>query len=349
MRLGNIGGTPLNLGFISGQRRGDDSATPRATPARNNGPGERATPAVPADPIRGRGREVAEKLLAPVLRNGPESKQTPTNGDGFISREQDMQLHILERMFGFEGIRNVVIDSARATQIHSSSLSYESSLQQSNAAIGFEDHLHYESFSQFQYEMSGSFETEDGQRFEFDFSLDHQRSVLLERQRSIEAHTDMIDPLALDLDGNGISLAPGDFAFDIDLDGALDQLAELMGADAWLALDRNGNGNIDDGSELFGPASGNGFTELALLDDNQDGLINKDDEHFADLVLFRPGETLMSIEQAGIKVLSVEAQANRFNLFAAESHELLGRISQTSAFLAEGGRGGGLHHVDLIA
>jgi len=57
----------------------------------------------------------------------------------------------------------------------------------------------------------------------------------------------------------------------------------------WLALDRNGDGVIDRGAELFGDAvagARNGFDALAQLDDDHDGVIDAHDRAFASLVLW---------------------------------------------------------------
>jgi Ca2+-binding RTX toxin-like protein len=79
------------------------------------------------------------------------------------------------------------------------------------------------------------------------------------------------DPLVLDLNNDGILLTTvenSDSFFDIDADGILEQSAWLNGDDGFLALDRNGNGRIDDISELFGSGTTSGFDELRELDTN---------------------------------------------------------------------------------
>ncbi|MEQ9566267.1 MAG: hypothetical protein RLN85_10730, partial [Pseudomonadales bacterium] len=97
-----------------------------------------------------------------------------------------------------------------------------------------------------------------------------------------------VDPLILDLDGNGIDVTSleGGKQFDIDGNGSIDQTAWISGHDALLALDRNGDGKINDGRELFGDQHGakDGFAELAKFDDNLDGLIDKQDGVFTSLV-----------------------------------------------------------------
>lgn len=97
------------------------------------------------------------------------------------------------------------------------------------------------------------------------------------------------DPLVLDLDGNGFQTSGllAGVAFDIDIDGRLDRVSMPTGGDALLALDRDGNGRIDSGAELFGDQAGakDGFAALAALDDNGDGAIDASDSSFAALKL----------------------------------------------------------------
>mgnify|MGYP000032171524 CR=1 FL=1 len=81
----------------------------------------------------------------------------------------------------------------------------------------------------------------------------------------------------------------------------------INGADALLALDRNGDGKINDGRELFGDQNGakDGFDELAKFDDNLDGLIDKQDHVFSSLVLLRANGDQLSLSEAGIKSISL--------------------------------------------
>ncbi len=153
----------------------------------------------------------------------------------------------------------------------------------------------------------------------------HDLGIYLEREKERQESTAPItsnywdaintqSPLVLDLDGDGIKTvgrSNGAF-FDFDGTGRRTLTGWVNASDGLLVLDRNGNGLIDDGSELFGnngdiPAP-NGFAALAQLDNNKDGKISGSDERWRDLQVWRdlngdgytnPAE-LISLARAGI-------------------------------------------------
>jgi len=142
------------------------------------------------------------------------------------------------------------------------------------------------------------------------------------------------DPLALDLAGNGFATRGLEQAvrFDLDADGRSDRISAPSGDDALLALDRNGNGRIDDGRELFGDQHGasNGFAELGKFDDNQDGLIDSSDAIYRQLTLLRFNgqgqQQTRSLAEVGVSAIHLQAQEVKQALGAYDEIAQLGRF-----------------------
>ncbi|TWI69502.1 SdrD B-like protein [Pseudoduganella lurida] len=126
-----------------------------------------------------------------------------------------------------------------------------------------------------------------------------------------------ITPIAIDLNGDGIhTIARADFGGSFDLlgTGSAVKSGWLAADDAFLAIDLNGNGRIDDITELFGGATkGSGFAKLADFDSNGDGFVTAADTNFAKLTLWQDANSngitdageLVSLAQAGVTSLTV--------------------------------------------
>ncbi len=124
-------------------------------------------------------------------------------------------------------------------------------------------------------------------------------------------------PLVIDLDGNGIhtiSRENHNGTFDLLGTGQPIHSGWLSAGDAFLVVDSNGNGRIDNISEMFGGnGAGQGFAKLASFDSNGDGVVDAHDAGFANLSVWRDingnGQTdageLMSLADAGVASLKV--------------------------------------------
>jgi hypothetical protein len=154
------------------------------------------------------------------------------------------------------------------------------------------------------------------------------------------------DPLALSFTTAAPSLATGTHQVDVDNDGTAEAVAAIAPGTAYLVRDRNGNGIVDDGSELFGPATQDGFGELAALDADGSGWVDEGDAAFAQLSLWngQEGAALTSLAEAGVGALATRNIATRY-AYGANT----GRLAASSIFLYEDGRAGLSGELELYA
>lgn len=207
-------------------------------------------------------------------------------------------------------------------------------------------------YERVEFAASGVVRTADGREIRFDVAFRMERSFSERIELDIESGTPrrLKDPLMLDFAGSGAMLSDMRFAFDLDADGELDQLPLPVGGRGMLAFDRNANGRIDDGRELFGPTSGNGFAELAALDADGNGWIDEADPAFNQLRLWQPDAegkgSLMTLAEAGVGALSLAQVATPFALRNA-ANQTLGLMRQSGIYLNENGSVGTISQVDL--
>ena len=159
------------------------------------------------------------------------------------------------------------------------------------------------------------------------------------------------DPLSLDLDGDGIETvgANAGITFDFDGDGLKTGTGWVKGDDGFLVLDRNGNGKIDNGGELFGvdtvKANGqkasNGFDALKDFDSNGDGVFDAQDAQFANVKIWQDANQ-DGIAQAGELKTLVEHNIVAINLDStASNHNSNGNlISAVGSFVRGDGSEG---------
>lgn len=193
---------------------------------------------------------------------------------------------------------------------------------------------------------AGQVKTCDGREIAFDFSLAMVRDYRsVELSRSSGSNVRLQDPLMLSFDGEACELAGERMDFDLDADGRAESVPMAGAGCGFLVFDRNGNGRADNGSELFGAASGDGFGELRQYDSDHNGWIDEADPLFDSLALWS-ADGWASLRQAGVGALCLAAADAPFALKTA-GNELLGEIRAAGVYLKESGEVGYLQQVDL--
>ncbi|WP_275077501.1 calcium-binding protein, partial [Pseudomonas corrugata] len=157
----------------------------------------------------------------------------------------------------------------------------------------------------------------------------------------------LASPLILDLDGDGVETIglSANVYFDHDANGFSENTGWVGRDDGLLVFDRNSNGAIDDGAELFGnnsklPAgdkAANGFSALSALDTNSDGRIDIADADYANLRVWRDadsdGETdegeLFTLAEAGVQSINLSYVVSGVTDTSGNQHQQLGTYTRT--------------------
>jgi hypothetical protein len=215
-------------------------------------------------------------------------------------------------------------------------------------------HESYAEFEQTSFSASGTVKTADGQEISFKVELTMTRSYYEESNINLRFGDAKrkIDPLTLNFSGNAAQLTDQKFSFDLNADGQSENISNLAPGSGFLAFDRNQDGKINDGRELFGPTTGDGFAELAQLDDDKNGWIDENDAAFSRLEIWTRdssgNDQHQSLAAAGVGAISLSRINTPFDL-KTSSNETLGKIVSSGIYLKESGEAGTIQQIDLTA
>jgi hypothetical protein len=176
-----------------------------------------------------------------------------------------------------------------------------------------------------------------------------ESSVTVEMSRKKQSLESMVDPLVINLGGGLAKLdAKEKFGFDINADGKKDKISLLAGENGFLAFDKNGDQTINDGSELFGAKSGDGFAELASYDSTKDGVIDENDDIFSKLKIWiktAGTDKLLTLKEAKVGALLLDNVSSEF--FIRGEDDINAKIQKSGVALMENGKAGWMSHVDF--
>ena len=195
----------------------------------------------------------------------------------------------------------------------------------------------------------GSVRTADGRTLDFDLSLSMCRNYECTREIREQGAIELKDPLVINFSGKAAELSGKRIAFDLDADGAAEQVPELAAGSGYLCFDADRDGRIGDGRELFGATGafrGEGFADLARLDADRNGWIDETDPAFAALGIWFPDGRIQPLKDAGVGALGLSNAWSPFALRDGDNAPL-GQIWRTGVFLHEDGRAGTLQQIDL--
>jgi hypothetical protein len=294
---------------------------------------------------------------------GSSSSRADSPGNYAIEIRRNILEALMERLTGKKfSFKSVPVDLGRSrcgydgggTAVSSDSLEFSEGTRASKVQLITTDEefysSHYESES-LRYEAKAQVNTADGRSISVDISLSMSREMLTSVSGAV--HTaevrNVVDPLVINFSGTAASLTERKFEFDLDSDGKADSISFAGEGSGFLAFDRNGDGIINDGSELFGPQSGSGFGELRAYDADGNGWIDENDDIFSKLRVWSKdadgGDMLFTLKEADVGAIFLGDISTQYTLGSGGGTD--GMLRSTSMYLKESGGAGLISHIDL--
>lgn len=198
---------------------------------------------------------------------------------------------------------------------------------------------------------SGMVKTQDGRSIDFNIEVSMSRAFTSQINTLTTQNYIKTDPLVINLDTDIGSVTDQKFLFDLDSDGDEEEISFAGKGSGFLALDRDGDGRIGDGSELFGTKSGDGFKDLAAFDEDGNGWIDENDSIYSKLKVWTKDEDgndyLINLKDADVGAIYLDNVDTQFSLKDG-NNRLNGEIKKTGIYLHEStGAAGTLNHIDL--
>lgn len=210
---------------------------------------------------------------------------------------------------------------------------------------------YFEENQSMSFHTGGYVQCEDGRTIDFGLDVEMTASFTqYYKEEGISAQA-MCDPLVLNFEGNVAGLSDMKFKFDLDADGTEDEISTLAGGNGFLALDLNTDGRINDGSELFGSKSGDGFADLSQYDEDGNGFIDENDSVFDRLKVWIKDENgedaLFNLKEKNVGAIYLGNVNTDFVMRGMEGN-VNGALRRSGAFLYEDGSGAGvISHLDI--
>lgn len=210
----------------------------------------------------------------------------------------------------------------------------------------------YEEQESMSFETVGKAVTADGRTIEFNMQLEMSRSY----QESVEVLSDtvaiMTDPLVISLDSNPVSVSDQKWRFDIDGDGTEDSISQLSAGSGYLVYDKNQDGVINNGTEMFGAATGNGFAELSAYDEDGNGWIDENDSIYEKLSVWIKDDTgrdrMETLKEANVGAIYLSSVASEYALKSDEDNQYNAQIRRSGMYLSEDGNANTIQQLDMV-
>lgn len=325
----------------------------------------------PADQVKAYILDLTEKAKFALkekvrleLRQKEQIKSTEQVGnpaDSELTDEDKMKIYLVEKMVEmFTGkkikikIPKISADNPECPAANTQApVNSSQTTPPSRAGWGLEYDFHelYIESEKTRFSAEGIIKTADGKEINFSVDLSMSRQFMQEQNISLRAGDAVkTDPLVINFDGTATQLTETKFSFDLDSDGNQESVSFTGPGSGFLALDLNQDGTINNGAELFGPGTGNGFAELAAYDEDSSGWIDEGDTIYEKLRIWTKdangNNQLLALGEKGIGAIYLGNAPTQFAI-KDSANNLAGEIKSTGLFVKEDGTVGTVQQVDL--
>ncbi len=199
------------------------------------------------------------------------------------------------------------------------------------------------------YLAEGMVTLEDGREIQFAMDFSFNRYTQAEQLAQFASDV-LTDPLMININGGVVELRDEIFEFDLTMDGDKEQIAKTATGTGYLVFDKNQNGEIDDGSEMFGPQSGSGWSELAQYDDDNNGWIDENDAVYEKLGYLgfdaEGAQQYQLLSDVGIGAIYLGSEQTEYQMFDSNGN-LQAEVKRTGFALHESGEMAHMQELDM--
>ncbi|MBN2853636.1 MAG: hypothetical protein JXQ23_12950 [Clostridia bacterium] len=199
------------------------------------------------------------------------------------------------------------------------------------------------------FKAQGVVKTSDGREINFQSTFHVDQALIESSQTQIRIGDALKDPLVINFDNPVPVFGDSTFEFDLLADGSNDTLYNFSSDSAYLSIDKNSNGKIDNGLELFGPQTNNGFEELKQFDTDQNGWIDENDEIFNQLKLWSKDENgqdvLLGLIDRNVGAIYLGHVATSLDLYSSVNQ--IGKLRDSGVVLSENGKTYSIQEIDV--
>jgi hypothetical protein len=298
--------------------------------------------------------EDAQSLLEDIQEKIKEAKQGKEEEEqGVMDLKTFMVKQIVETVLGKE------VKMVKSSDLDTDSQEFTDAIaeasQEAPQGEPVSEYIHQETHYEkevLSFNAQGKVLTQDGVEISFDLQLNMSREYYSESTIALREGGRPIDPLVINFSGAAADLTSQKFSFDLDADGSTEEISFVSPGSGFLVFDKNRDNIVQDGSELFGPTTGNGFAELAQYDDDNNGWIDENDDIYDYLSVWTKNhagqDSLLSLKDADVGAIFLAAAQTSFD-YKDLALNTQGHLSQSGVYLTDSGQAKLIQQLDLVA